>query len=367
MYRTLAVALLSISFSIAGFAKDVYLPIAGSANGFFTDTRIFNPSFDKDITIQARYLPAVRDRDNTNAAVKTITVAKRSMARYDDVVQSLFDGGGGFPLGAIRLTSEDDFIATQRIYADARTGHQKGTLGQFLQGLDVSAARRKGVVLQLKSGAATLGDFRTNWGGANPNPTAANVTLKLYDRNNALAATKSVTMQPYGVFPPDNIVSFFGAAANDLTDGWFSYESDQPIFVYGSVVDNGSVDPTAVAAVEDTGVAPAPPPQKTVTITARDWEFDVSQPAALNAGDQVKFIVSNAEGTHGFRLTGPGGETLIDSFPMPTTPTEFVVTLPSAGTYFYVCTNSGCGTGHFAMSGTLSVDASGAKKDTVEE
>lgn len=366
MYRTLAVALLSTLFAIAAFAKDVYLPIAGSANGFFTDTRIFNPSFDKDITIEARYLPAVRDRDNSGAAVKTITVAKRSMARYDDVVQSLFDGGGGFPLGAIRLTSDDDFIATQRVYADARAGHQKGTLGQFLQGLDVSAARKKGVLLQLKSGAATLGDFRTNWGAANPNPTVANVTLKLYDRQNQLAATKSVTMQPFGALPPDNIVSFFGGTTADLTDAWLSYESDQPIFVYASIVDNGSVDPTAVAATEDSGVAPLPPPQKTVTIVASDWTFDVSQSAALNAGDQVKFIVSKAEGTHGFRLTGPGGETLIDSFPMPNTPTEFVVTLPSSGTYFYVCTNSGCGSGHFAMSGSLSVGTSGAKQEKHE-
>lgn len=367
MHRMTLAALLAILFATAGFAKDVYLPIAGSANGFFTDTRIFNPSFDKDITIEARYLPA-GNRDNSGVAAKTITVPKRSMARYDDVVQSLFDGGGGAALGAIRLTSEDDFIASHRIYADRRTGPQQGTLGQFMQALDASSAKTKGVVLQLKSGQATLGTFRTNWGGANPNPTAAKVTFKLYDRNNELSgAPQSVTIEPYGVIAPTNLAQFFGNPANDLSDAWMSYESDQPIFVYGSVIDNGSEDPTQVPAGEDTGVPPpAPPSMKVVTIRASDWQFDVTQPEPLKAGDTVKFIISKAEGTHGFTLEAPGGVSLIDAFPMPTVSTEYIVTLPTAGNYIYYCTNSACGSGHFAMSGSFTVGASAAKKETHE-
>jgi hypothetical protein len=349
--RTVAVlfvVLLASSLS----AKDVYLSIGGSANGFFTDARIVNPSFDKDITITARYLPA-GNNDNTNAATKTITVARRSQAVYDDVVNSLF--GGGPALGAIRLTSEDDFVATQRIYADKRASNQRGTLGQFVPGLDVAAALTKGAVPQLKAGQAALGNFRTNWGGANPNAVVANIDFTLYDRNNQVAGTNRLTVQPFGVIGPTNITGFFGNPDRDLTDAWISFESDQPVFIYCSIVDNGSEDPTFITAFADSGVEP-PPPAAVVTIVAQDFSFTKTETRQLRAGDPVTFRLSQTEGSHGFRLADPRtGQFLIDINALPGTPTERIVTLP-AGEYFFVCTNSGCGFGHSAMSGSITVN-----------
>lgn len=347
--------LLSLLFSAGSLsANDVYLSVGGSANGFFTDARIVNPSFDKDITITARYLPA-GNGDNSNAATKTITVAKRSMAVYDDVVNSLF--GGGPALGAIRLTSTDDFIATQRIYADKRTSNQRGTLGQFVPGLDVSEALKKGVLMQLKSGQAALGNFRTNWGGANPNAVTANIDFTLYDKNNTVAGTNRLTLQPFGVIGPTNIVGFFGNPDRDLTDGWISFVSDQPVFLYGSIVDNGSEDPTFVTAISDNGVAPLPPPEPVVvTIIAEDFDFAITQSRAIQAGDQVRFRVSQTEGVHGFRIASPNGNILFEIFSLPEgNPAERLVTLPAAGTYSFVCTNSGCGSGHFRMTGSIQV------------
>ena len=46
---------LSLTASLS--AKDIYLSICGKAGSFRTDARIINPSYDKDIVIQARYLP----------------------------------------------------------------------------------------------------------------------------------------------------------------------------------------------------------------------------------------------------------------------------------------------------------------------
>jgi hypothetical protein len=355
--RTIVVlfALLSAS-SLA--AKDVYLSVGGSANGFFTDARIVNPSFDKDITITARYLPA-GNIDNANVATKTVIIPKRSQVVYDDVVNSLF--GGGPALGAIRLTSDDDFLATQRIYADKRASNQRGTLGQFVPGLDATAAIRKGIVMQLKAGEAQLGNFRTNWGGANPNPVVANIDFTLYDKNNTVAGTNRLTVQPFGVISPTNINGYFGNPNRDLTDGWISFDSDQPVFIYGSIVDNGSEDPTFVTALADSGVAPPPPPPPpdpvVVTIVASDFNFAMSQSRPIRAGDQVRFRISQTEGVHGFRLGDPDGEILFELFALPedTPPTERLVTLPAAGQYTFVCTNSGCGTGHFSMVGEVQV------------
>jgi plastocyanin len=346
-------------------AKDVYLSISGKANGFFTDASVFNPSFDKDIIVTARYLPAggvVGHPDNSGVTTKPLTIPKRSQVVFDDAVQSMF--GGGPALGAIRLTSDDDFVATQRIYADKLAARQAGTLGQFVPGLDATSAKRKGVVIQLKSGADTLGAFptswRTNWGAVNPNATAANVKLKLHDKNSTTAGSeKTIVLQPFGVLSPTELGGFFGNAGSDLSDAWFSYDSDQPIFVWGSIVDNGSEDPTFVTAFEDTGVAPPAPQLATMTIVARDFEFTATPSGTLKAGAQVKFILSkvNGSGSHGIRITDSSFATIID-MNLTSTPVEQTVTLPTAGTYFFVCTNTLCdsGTGHhFDMTGEFTV------------
>ncbi len=346
-------------FATSLFGKDVYLSIGGSVGNFRTDARIFNPSFTKDITITARYLPA-GNVDNSAVAPRTITVAKRSMAVYDDVVQSLF--GGGAPLGAVRLTSDDDFVATQRIYADESNTAKNGTLGQFVPGLDVSAAKAKGVLIQLKASGprGTKGTFRTNWGGANPNDTTATINFTLHDVNNSIAGTNTLTLQPFGVFSPAEIAGFFGNPNRDLSNAWISYESDKPVFVYASVLDNGSEDPTFIPASEDSGVAPEPEPEpqlKTVQVTAQNWFFVVNPSAPLRPGDQVRFIIRAGEDTHGFTLFTPNGQILINEPFFGSEEIERVVTLPQqTGTYTYVCAFSNCGIGHTSMNGTFNVN-----------
>jgi heme/copper-type cytochrome/quinol oxidase subunit 2 len=352
MSRRAAVVLFSLFFTTGLFAKEVFLSVTGKANGFYSDVRIFNPSYTKDITVNAQYLAG--NNDNTGAAVVPLTIPKRTMKAYDDAVLSIFNRTGALELGAIRFTSDDDFQATQRVYQDARESYQKGTLGQFVAGQDVTRGVKKGVILQLKSGQASLGSFRTNWGGVNPNTALATVNFKLYDRNNQLAGTNTLTFQPYGVFSPNNIVNFFGISNADLTDAWIAFDSDQPVFLYGSVVDNGAVDQTFVAGVEDSGVEPPAPQNKTITVTAVNWSYTVTPSAALAAGDQVRVIVRATEGTHGFSLFSPTGQQLFDINPVTSTAAERTVTLQS-GKYVYVCTRTSCGEGHTSMNGEFTV------------
>lgn len=360
------VLFLSLVFASSLLAKDVYLSVSGKASGFFSDARIFNPSFDKDITVQARYLPS-GNADNSGVAPVSLTIPKRTMKVYDDAVQSIF--GGGAPLGAIRLTSNDDFVATQRIYQDAREGFQKGTLGQYVPGLDVTAAKTKGVLLQLKAGQASIGSFRTNLGAANPNATVANIAFKLYDRNNAVVGTNNLALQPFGVFSPTgivpsptNAVGFFGSPSSDLTDAWIGFTSDQPVFVYASVVDNGSVDPTFIPAADDSGTAPPPPPPqtKTVTIHASNGNFDVDGATGLAVNDEVKFVVTGSGGTHGIRFFSPEGAVLFTLDPLGATPSERTITLTAPGSYQYICTRPACSSGHSDMSGEFTVGPAGS-------
>lgn len=345
----------------AAFAKDVYIAVGGSVGVFKADARILNPSQTKDIQIQAYYLP-VGNVDNTAVQPTTITVAKRSQVVYDDIVATLFHSSG---LGAIRFSSADDFIATERIFAGVSNTSSSTpcsatvnpcTLGQFLNGVDSSNAKKNGALIQIKSNAS----FRTNVGLVNPNGTAANITWRLYDKNNALIAGAltglPATVQPYGVIAPTNI----STSGVDLSDAWVSYVSDQPIIAYASVVDNGSTDQTYIPAETDSDPPVGATTTKTFNVTLSSFHIAISPlPTGLKTGDQVTFkVTANVAATHGFRLSTPDGsqDLIQDRGPYPGNQTfTYTFTIPMDGTYFYTCTNSSCGTGHSDMAGTFDV------------
>ncbi|HUP61337.1 MAG TPA: hypothetical protein VNA69_13045 [Thermoanaerobaculia bacterium] len=359
--RARLLLLLILVFSAnALLAKEIFLAVSGTANNvFFSDARVFNPT-DHEISVQAYYLPR---GNNSNAAEQpvTFTVATRQMKVFDDVVLNLLQRGD---VGGIRFVSADDFVVTQRVYARltpcAADKPAPCTLGQFVQGQDLTAAIKNGVILQLKLNSA----FRTNIGAANPNNVPASVTWRLYDKNNALIATSAspVVMPPYAVIGPTSLdSSFFYSvpAGSDLSDAWVGFTSDQPIFAYGSVVDNSSTDQTYVPASADSGTAPAAPQNAVMTISARNFEFTTTTDGTLKANEQVTFKISATEGLHGFQLVDPSGDTLITIGLLGSTLHEHTITLPEEGTYQFFCTNSGCGAGHFEMIGSFAVGATG--------
>lgn len=366
MRRISILFILLSAFATLGFPKDVFLSIGGTVgNGgvgsFRTDLRIFNPT-SHDIQIQAYFLPT-GGGDNSGAQPKTITVRARQMAVYDDAITALFADPR---LGGIRLTSSDDFIATQKIYSVAATG----TLGQFLGGIDSSTARKNGILLQLKANGSSgqQGTFRTNLGVLNPNGSAANTTWRLYDKNNALVGdAKALVVQPYAVIGPSEMRGFFGApAAADLSDAWIGYTSDQPIVAYASVVDNGTTDPTYIPAAEDSNppsTSSTPPStNKVLNVVEHNFVINVTGAEVLNVGDTVTVRVQVFDGLHGFELQDPNGLDVIPSHggTNPGTTYEETFVVKKQGTYAYFCTNSLCGA-HTGMFGTFDIGEPGGK------
>jgi hypothetical protein len=356
MRRIASLFILLSGFATLGFPKDVFLSIGGSVGVFRTDMRIFNPT-SHDIQVQAYLLP-VGGGDNSGVQPKTITVAKRSQVVYDDVVASLFQSSG---LAGIRLSSADDFVATQRIYAAA----SNGTLGQFVGGVDSSSAKKNGLLIQLKSS----GSFRTNIGMINPNGVAANTTWRLYDKNNALVGTaKNVTLPPYAVISPQEMRGYLVGPSDtsDLSDAWIGYTSDQPIIAYGSVVDNGTTDPTYIPASEDSNppstTTTPPSTNKVLTVVEHNSRIDVSGADLLNVGDTVTVRVQVFDGPHGFELVDPNGTDVIPvhGATNPGTTYEETFVVKKQGTYAFFCTNSACGA-HVGMFGTFAIGDPGEK------
>jgi len=368
MRRISTLFILLSALATLAYPKDVFLSIGGTVgNGgvgsFRTDLRIFNPSQTKDIQIQAYFLPT-GGGDNSGATPKTITIHPRQMAVYDDAITALFQDTR---LGGIRLSSSDDFVATQKIYSVAANG----TLGQFLDGIDSSAAKKNGVLLQVKANGSNgqQGTFRTNLGVLNPNAAAANTTWRLYDKSNALVgAAKTLVLPPYAVVGPSEMRGFFGAPASaDLSDAWVGYTSDQPIVAYASCVDNGTTDPTYIPAAEDTGAtttSTVPPAAKVLDFVEHNFAITVTGADQLAVNDAVTVRVHVFDSNHGFALVDPDGNDVVPEYAAenPGTTFEATFTVKAQGTYSYFCTNAGCGA-HTGMFGTFNIgQASGPPK-----
>ena len=344
-------ALIAIAFfALPLSGNEILIPIAGSIGVFRTDARIFNPSFTDTITVEA-YLLDVGNVDNSAATRTNISLAPREMRVLDDVVSSLFGKAG--ILAGIRLVSQDEIRATARVYAQTADG----TLGQFIVGTPLENALTRGVLLQLEVSPA----FRTNVGLLNAEGTMdANVTLRLFDRNNNEVKSIPLTLEPHGVIGPTSIVTLFESPAGDLTDAWISFESDKPVVIYGSVVDEKTTDQTFVPAVSDPGVPPVAPPEKVFEISAFQFEYGVTPVSGggtgsgdrfeVNVGDRVTLHITAQDVTHGFSM-GPyvNSRTLN---PGQSVTVQFDATTPGQFTFF--CTVV-CGGGHGSMSGVMTV------------
>jgi plastocyanin len=100
----------------------------------------------------------------------------------------------------------------------------------------------------------------------------------------------SLRIEPLGVVAPASIASYFTVSSNDLTDAWMSVRADVPVLSYGSVVDNGTTDPTFVPAYEDTGEAPTSPPGGSRSVfVGPDFQF-VPESLTINLGETVTWI-----------------------------------------------------------------------------
>lgn len=339
MRRLACVVAICLFIALPLAAKDVYLGIAGSVGVFRTDARILNPSGDKDITVVATFIPV--QGNSAGGATVSVNIPKRQMRVLDDVVTSLFSKSG---LGAIKLSSPDDFVATSRIYASSANG----TLGQFVQGVDATKALLKGVVIQLKNNgtAGQSGTFRTNIGFVNVGAGEATISLRLHDRTGAVTQTVPITIPAGGAVSPTNHFT----AAGDYTDGWASFESNQPLIAYGSVVDNGTTDPTFVPAVEDTGSEVAAGGPKIVNVSARQWAFS-PETIRVKVGDTVTLRITSEDVTHGFVLS----PYVTTSTLAPGQTTEVTFEADQAGSFRFFCTNF-CGQGHAGMDGTFIVE-----------
>jgi hypothetical protein len=263
MRNTLLALVLSL-LALPAAAKNLYIPIAGFAEGangtfFRTDVRIFNPSTEHVISVTLHFLP--RGMDGFNIPGRIVNVQPRATAVLDNVVGDFLQWPTG-GLGAIRLDSNTDFsyefMAESRTYTDSPNPAVAGTYGQFIPALDVETARRKTVITHLAQSRHFDSGFRTNLGIMNPGSETATVIPRLYSADGTLVKEgPPVVVQRMSVEQIALPQMFLTSA--EIVDGFATFESDVPVFTYASIVDNRSSDQFFVPGAEDkAGVYPLP-------------------------------------------------------------------------------------------------------------
>jgi hypothetical protein len=257
--RNAVIALILSAVAFSASAKNMYIPVAGKVAGvnntfFRTDVRIFNPSSTDDIAISIHYLP--QGIEGTNIPGRVVPVPKRQMVVLNDIVGDFF-GLSANTIGALRLDSDTDssyeFIADSRIYTNSPNGPSQGTYGQYVPAMSLAEAKLNTVVLHLKNypdtGIAGASSFRTNVGVMNPGDEPATITSGLYGPNGVRVLEGLVVTIPPKSMRQFSMAELFGTAV--FTDAFVTFSSTQPVYTWGSVIDNKSGDQVFVRGIED--------------------------------------------------------------------------------------------------------------------
>lgn len=215
----------------------------GANNTFFqTDVWIQNPSGSEPLTVAVTFLPG--GQDNTQRPSVNVTVAPLQQLLVPNVLQSLFQTGGG---GALRLAAAAPFLVTSRTYNNPSNASEVGTYGLSFPGLTLADSMGRGTIAGLSNNAS----YRSNVGVLNPQPYAINLQFALYDEGGALLGEGTRPLLPLEWFQANTIFSFLNV--NTTADGAYLVinSTEGSFFAYGSVVDQKSGDGTVIMASPD--------------------------------------------------------------------------------------------------------------------
>jgi len=155
-----------------------------------------------------------------------------------DVVGSF--GRSGF--GPLQIFSSEALTTTSRTFNQSA----EGTFGQSFDGVTATGGLESGesvVLMQLREDDAA----RTNIGIHNQWRRFARVEVELYDGNGALVHADTWIIHPLHTMQINRPFQTFGGRV-DIESGYavITVLSGQDIYVYGSVIDNATGDPTAI-------------------------------------------------------------------------------------------------------------------------
>ncbi len=222
-----------------------YIPAAalasGSSGAFFqTDVDINNVG--PNTSFRFKWLP--RDRDNSNP-MQSISLSLDSGAslRFENVLAEVFFLSPD-AVGALAIESpSDSLLAMSRTY-NVGGGGASGTFGQALAGIQEGdifhAGERRRIIFLSENGA-----FRSNVGCINATEDDIDIDIDVYDDAGNFLDDLEMELEPWSNDQLNRILQPFAP-----TNGYVEVSSDTDgarFYCYGSLLDNGTSDPTSVS------------------------------------------------------------------------------------------------------------------------
>ena len=240
---------LAAATAFAGFSgSDVFLPMAGRLAGVFpsnwyTDVWIHNPGADYAV---ARIFLLERGTSNPSPPYADVVVGPGETQKLWNIVETLFHRE---MFGALRVTCDtQELVVTSRVYSQATSADEKDSVGQDFAGVPASFAIALHEKTQILGGHQTLpsadSTFRFNFGFVETTGHTVTVRVTALDADGAEEGFKDFQVREYS----QRQVAFkdhFPAVSTENTRLEVEVISGSgAVIAYGSVVANGSQDPT---------------------------------------------------------------------------------------------------------------------------
>ena len=347
---------LTLALAASAARADVVIPSSAFSSGrnlaeFHSDVRVFNPTSSPINFTPIFYRSDAGGNVLNTVQMPVVTIGPREQLAYDNVLQSLFGQSLGV-FGPIRLQTAGALLVSSGV--NNVNGCGNGSVsGQWLPGIDTSAALKAGTLVQLAASASGTTGYRSNLDFMNPGATAANVTVKIRRGDGTQLSSGTISVGANGLVQKaiDDGAAFPGVAGTTDTNLWVEFTSDQPVLVFASVINNASGDPFAIVQTAEPSVSlPAPVASYTVTPgspsagqaatftdtstnspTAQLWAFGDGATATSGATLQHTYVSAGTYSTTHF-VSNAGGTSAAVKDVVVTTPQAITFTVSATTT-----------------------------------
>lgn len=230
---------------IGALSEFYFIPAAARAGGaqgsfFKTDLDVQNTDDDM-VSYQFLWLP--RDTDNSSpAASDTYTLGAGLAMRYEDVLGEVFGVEDGTDaLGALAILSDSSDL---KLFSRTYNVSDEGTFGQAIPGFAaddlIMEGDRKRILFFTENGS-----YRSNIGILNGTGEPMTISWARYLADGTLVEEASAELSPWGNVQLNRVFSGEAPVEGAYIDVWTDTVG-AAFMAYGSVLDNGTSDPTTV-------------------------------------------------------------------------------------------------------------------------
>jgi hypothetical protein len=212
----------------------------GSGDSFFITTADILNAGSTTASVRLALLP--RNTDNSNALESALfTLEPGEVRRFDNVLGEAFGAAGQDIAGGASVLSDSiDLIVMTRTFNQV----DEGTIGAALPGIaddELIQAGERVTVLFLTENSL----FRSNLGLINGVGSPITVQWELFDADGSSLGTGSRLLDPYSVTQINRVMRPYRPIVAGYAEVWTD-TSGGAFTTYGSILDEGTSDPTLV-------------------------------------------------------------------------------------------------------------------------